>query len=79
MAYTVGLYKIVVHFEAFVHESIILLLPPPTCSFQTTALTIARLWRHIRLPHDPSYVCHNTIQYWQRQSRVKAKYTVRVL
>jgi len=27
----VGLYKIVFYFETFVHESIILLLPPSTC------------------------------------------------
>ena len=39
--YSLGIYKISFYFEAFVHEPIILVLPPRTC----TACTIARLTR----------------------------------
>jgi len=34
----VGLYKRFVYFEAVVHESILLLLPPPTCIAHTIAI-----------------------------------------
>jgi len=35
-----GLYKILFYFEAFVHESIILLLPTPTCIARTIAMLL---------------------------------------
>jgi len=36
----IGLYKILFYFEAFVHESIILLLPPPACIARTIAVLL---------------------------------------
>ena len=60
---SLGLYKIVFHFEAFVHESIILLPPPP----------------HLILLHyyydtpRPLVCMPYTIQYWRWQSRIWAK------
>jgi len=58
-----GLYKILFYFEAFVHESIILLLPTPTC----IARTIAMLF-HVYCaiydatpPTPPVYATHHTI------------------
>ena len=58
----VSLYKIVFHFEAFVHESIILLNPPPIC----TARTIAMLLHvHCAIYDAPPtllvYAIHHTI------------------
>jgi len=35
-----GLYKVLFFFEAFVHESIIRLLPPPTCTARTIAILL---------------------------------------
>jgi len=39
-AQALGLYKIVFYFEAFVHESIIRLLPLPTCIARTVAMIL---------------------------------------
>jgi len=50
MGWRVGLYKILLYFEAFVHKSIILLLPTPTCIART-------ILRNIRRPSDPPFVC----------------------
>jgi len=63
----VGLYKILFHFEAFVHESIILLLPPPRlhlhCPHGCNTIAILLL-RNIRTPSDPPYLyAIYTIQY----------------
>jgi len=57
-----GLYKILFYFEAFVHESIILLLPPPTC----IAHMVARLLQDYCAifeppPTDRYYAIHHTI------------------
>ena len=50
-----GLYKIVFHFEAFVHESIILLSPPHLhCPHGCN--TIAILLRNIRHPSNPPFL-----------------------
>ena len=35
-----GIYKVLFYFEAFVHESIILLSPPPTCTARTIAILL---------------------------------------
>jgi len=35
-----GLYEVLVHFEAYAHESTILLLPPPTCITRTIAILV---------------------------------------
>jgi len=54
-----GLYKILFHFEAFVHKSIILLCPPPSHLHSPYYCnTIARLLRNIRRLFDPPLVCH---------------------
>jgi len=57
-----GLYTILFYFEAFVHESIILSLPPATC----IARTIVMLVHVYRAIYDASptphlYTMHNTI------------------
>jgi len=36
----IGLYKILFYFEAFVHESMICLWPPPTCIARTIAIRL---------------------------------------
>jgi len=36
----IGLYTILFYFKDFVHESIILLLPPPTCTARTIAILV---------------------------------------
>ena len=36
-------YKILFYFEAFVHESMILLLPPPTCTARTIAILLTSI------------------------------------
>jgi len=57
-----ALYKILFYFEAFVHESIIRLLPPPTCIAHTIAILL-----HIycaiydALPTPLLYAIHHTI------------------
>jgi len=67
----IGLYKIFVHFEAVVHESIILLLPRLTCIAHTIALTFTQLVCHILSTPNTPWCMPYTIQHWQRQYRVK--------
>jgi len=57
-----GLYKIFVHFKAFVHESIILLLPPHTCNAHTSAVLVHDYCAiYDSLPNPLSYSIHHTI------------------
>jgi len=58
----VDLYKILFYFEAFVHESIILLLPPSTCIVHTVAILL-QYYCAIFEPPSTSlwYVIHHTI------------------
>jgi len=58
----VGLYKIFVHFKAFVHESVILLSPSPTCNAHTIAIRL-RDYCAIYDPHPTPlvYAIHHTI------------------
>jgi len=51
-----GLYKILFYFEAFVHESIILLLPTPTCIARTIAMILK--------PPRPTICMPCTLPYW---------------
>ena len=61
----VGLYTICFYFEAVVHESTILSLPPPAhLHCPSWYNTIARLLGRIRLPHRPPVCMLYTIQYW---------------
>ena len=68
----IGLYKIFVHFEAVVHDSIILFLPPPTRIAHTIAILLARLLRSKRLLPEPSLVSHTPYNIGY-DYRVKAK------
>jgi len=58
----VRLYKRLVHFEAYAHESTILLLPPPTCIARTIAILV-----HVYCaiydapPTPPLYAIHKTV------------------
>ena len=54
----VGLYKILFYFEAVVHESIILLLPPPTCIAHTIAILLHDYCAIYDPPSEPSFICH---------------------
>jgi len=60
--YMVGRYKVLFHFEAFVHESIIILLHPLTCIARTIAIHL-----HVYCaiyPPPPTYLLyaiHRTI------------------
>jgi len=54
----VGLYKIFVHFEAFLHESIILVLPPPTCIAHNSAIRLHVYCTLYDLSRTPPCVCH---------------------
>ena len=57
-----GLYKILFYFEAFVRESIILLLPPPTCTARTIAMLLHIYCAIYDAPATPHlYAMHNTI------------------
>ena len=61
-----SLYKRFVHFEAFMHESIILVLPCPTYIAHNSAILLHDHNDHLsRMPY--------TIHYWQWQYRVKTK------
>jgi len=57
-----GLYKTFFYFKACVHESIILVLPPPTCNAHTIAIL---LHDHCAIKHPyptrPLYAIHHTI------------------
>ena len=54
----VGLDKILFYFEAFVHESIILLLPTPTCIARTIAMLLHVYCAIYAPPTEPPFVCH---------------------
>ena len=68
---TLGVYKIWFHFEAYVHESILFIPPPPVlptllhgyCTTTTQHTTAIR----------PRLCMSYTIEYWSWQYRVKAK------
>jgi len=53
-----GLYKILLYFKAFVHETIILLLLPPTCTARTNAVLVNVYCSIYDAPPDPPFVCH---------------------
>ena len=58
----VGLYKILFYTKAFVHESIILLLPPPTCIACTIAILLHIYCAIYDAPPTPLlYAIHYTI------------------
>jgi len=58
----IGLYKIFFYFEAFVHESIIPFLPPPTCIAHTIALLLHDYCAIYDSPPTPLvYAIHHTI------------------
>jgi len=66
--------KIVSPFEAFVHEPIIIWLPPPHLHFPHYCNTIERLLRNIRPPPTPFlYTTHPTILALAISYRVKPK------
>jgi len=57
-----GLYKILFDFEAFVHESFILSLPPPTCIARTIAMLLHVYCAIYDAPPTPLlYAIHHTI------------------
>jgi len=47
-----AIYKILFYFEAFVHESIIRALPPPTCIARTIAIPSHVYFAMYDAPHD---------------------------
>ena len=53
-----GLYKRFFHFEAFVHESIILALLPPTCTAHTIVILLHDYCAIYDPLLDPPFVCH---------------------
>jgi len=56
-----GLYKILFDFEAFVHESILLLLAPPTCIARTIAIPLHVNCAIYDTPRTPLlYAIHHT-------------------
>ena len=71
---TLVLTRLFFHFEAFAHESIIRVLPPPPylhCPHHRN--TAARILRKIRPSPRPPFCIPSTIHYWQWQYRVEAK------
>ena len=57
-----GLYKILFYFEAFVYESIIRVLPPPTCIARTIAMLLHVYCARYDAPPTPLfYAIHHTI------------------
>jgi len=57
-----GLYKTLFHFEAVMWESIVLLLPPPTCTARTNAILLhVYCARYDAPPTPPLYAIHYTI------------------
>jgi len=54
----IGPDKIFFHFEAFVHESIILSLPPSTCSVHTIAIPLRDFCATYDPPLYTPFVCH---------------------
>jgi len=59
----VSLNKRFVYFEAFVHESVIPLPPPPTCIAHTIAVLLHD-YSAIYDPPRPLFRMPYTIQYW---------------
>ena len=58
-ALRVGFYKILFHFKAFMWESIIPLLPLPTCISRTIAILLHVFSaRYDAPPPDPPFVCY---------------------
>jgi len=58
----VGLYKIFVHFNAFVNEPIIIFIAPPTCKAYTVAIVLRDYCaRYAPPPTLLSYAIHHTI------------------
>jgi len=53
-----GLYKILFYFDAFVYDSIIRSLPPPTCIARTIAIPLYVHCATYDAPPDPAFVCH---------------------
>jgi len=54
----VGLYKIIFYYEAFVHESNILVFPPPTCIGHTVAILLHDFGAVYEPPSDLPFACH---------------------
>jgi len=69
----VGLYRRLVSLEAFVHESIILLLPTPTCVAHTIAMLMHDYCAIYNAPRPPFYVPHTIYNIGNSTYRVKAK------
>ena len=61
-ASTIGLYKIFVHFKAFLHESIITFIPPPTCNAHTIAILLHDYCAIYKpLPTSRLHAMHHTL------------------
>jgi len=55
-----GLYEILFYLEAFVHDSIIRLLPPSTCIARTIGVLLQDHCAIYAPPTAPPFVCHTT-------------------
>ena len=53
-----GLYKILVYFEAVLHKSTILSFPPPTCIAHLGAILLHDYWTVYDSPSDLPFVCY---------------------
>ena len=60
----VSLHKILFRFEALSWESIILVLPPPTCKAYPIAILVHDPLRNVRPPIRPPFSKPYTIQCW---------------
>ena len=57
----VGLHKIFVYVESFMHESVVLSPPPPTCISHTVAILLHDYWALYRTSSNPLlYAIHHT-------------------
>jgi len=54
----VGLYKILVYFEAVVHESTVRVFPPPTCIAHPGAILVHDYWTVYDPSSDLPCVCY---------------------
>jgi len=54
----VGLHKIFVHFEAFMHEPTTPSLPPPACIAHLGAILLHDYWTVYDSPSDLPFVCY---------------------
>jgi len=68
----VGVYKIYIHFEAYVHESIIF-SPPPLPVLPTLLHGYCTTFAQYTTPLRPPLCMPCTVQYWSWQYRVTAK------